>query len=91
MVRVVYFIRWMDLILMWHGKAIVLVKDDCLNVYLFSTLRAVLPRKCFGQRDWQVIERRDCVLRKTKCRVSQQAEDVQRPRDVHRKICEIAV
>jgi hypothetical protein len=89
--RVVYFVRRMNLVFMWHGKAIVLVENDCLNVYVFSILRALLPWKCFGQRNWQVIECRNCMLRKTECRVSEQPEDVQRPRDVHRKVYKIAV
>jgi hypothetical protein len=49
-------VGFMDLIGVWYSKAIVFVKHYRLNVYLFSILRPILPGKCFGQRDWKVIE-----------------------------------
>lgn len=84
--EMVYMIRRVNLVRMWHGKAVIFVKHNCLNIYVFSTVRAILPRKCFGQRDRKVIERGDGMLRKTKCRVPQQSENIDRPRDVHRKL-----
>jgi hypothetical protein len=55
----------MKLICMRYRKAIVFVKYNSLDVYFFSTFRAILSWECFRQGNRKVIERRDSVLRET--------------------------
>lgn len=66
---------------MWDSKAIVFVEHYRFDVHIFLAI-TLWERARKGY--WEVIECRNCVLRKAQSWVSDQAKDVQRPRDIHR-------
>lgn len=71
---------------MRRSKAVVFIEHYRTYVCIFRAIGAILPRKSFRQRYGKMVERGYCMLRETKGRVFDQTEDVQRPRDVHRKM-----
>jgi len=53
---------------MRYREAVVLVKDYRPDI---STFLSIVASKSFRQRYWQMVERRDSMVRQTQCRVQE--------------------
>lgn len=53
----------MHFISVWYSKTIVFVEHYRLDLDFFLSISANLSRKRFRKGDWEVIERRHCMLR----------------------------
>jgi hypothetical protein len=73
----------MHLIGVRYCKTVVLVKHYGLDIDLRFSISSNLSRKRFRKGNWQVVERRHCVLRETQRGVPQEAKHVQCPGYIH--------
>lgn len=76
-----YLIRFVNFIGMWFCKAIIFIQDYCPNIH---ALLSILDSKSFWERDRQVVECWDCMMRQAQRWIPEQFEGVEGTWDIHR-------